>query len=326
MAHRKLGWKRQPYDHRDWHYRPHRRIMATLSPTCDLTGGMSIQLDQGSIGSCGPNTADEIIMYDQKAEGLAVKSASRLFIYYNTRVLMGTVSEDSGVDNRTLLKALNQSGFCDETLWPYDVSKFTDKPSQPCYAAALANCITNYAAVAVDLTQMKATLSSRFPILFGFDVYNGIMSDSAAATGIVPDPGATETPIGGHDCTVCGFSDVELPGVKPGNVWPAGTFKLRNHWMNSDGTPWGDGGYFYLSYPFATSAHANDLWVINAVPGAPTPPTPTPTPAPAPFYVLDYPIVHQGQRVSYIAPKSTPACKMGFVPQSTPHAEVVVSD
>lgn len=262
-----FGWKRQAKDHRDWHYVPPRRLTLTLAPTVDLTANMGPLLNQGALGSCGPNTASEMITYDQKVEGLPLIEPSRLFIYYTTRDLMGTVNQDSGVDNRTLLKALAEFGFCAESLWPYDVSIFTTKPGAAAYAAALPNVITSYAAVEVDLQQMQACLATRFPFMFGFDVFEQIMSDAAAANGIVADPSPGETPIGGHDVTICGYTTVQMPGINPGNIWPANTFRFRNHWFNEDGSPWGDGGYGYVSFKYATGPNASDFWVINAVPG-----------------------------------------------------------
>jgi C1A family cysteine protease len=285
MAHRCFGWVRQKPDHRDWHFQAPRRLLAHLAPTVDLQPNMGPYLDQKDIGSCGPNTADEMICYDQKVEALPVVSISRLFTYWVTRYLMGTVNEDSGVDNRTLMKGLNSYGFCPESLWPYDTSKFTQQPPKAAFDAALPNRINNYAAVAQNLAQMQGCLAGNFPFMFGFTCYQQLMSDEAAATGIITSPGPTDTPIGGHDMTCCGYTTVDRPGVKPGNKWPAGTFKLRQHWTNSDGSPWGDGGYGYIPFDYGTNPNlAGDYWVVNAIPGAkPTPPAPVPPgPAPAP--------------------------------------------
>jgi len=286
MTHRCLGWVRQPYDPRDWHFKAPRRLLAHLAPTIDLMANMGPYLDQQDIGACGPNTADEMIEFDQKIEGMPVVSASRLFNYWTTRYLMdpSSVDQDTGVDNRTLMKALNAYGFCPESLWPYDTSKFTQQPPKAAFDAALPNRINNYAAVVQNLAQMQGTLASGFPFMFGFSVYQQIMSDQAAATGILADPKRGETPIGGHDMTCCGFTTVDRPGVKPGNKWPAGTFKLRQHWVNGDGSPWGDGGYGYVSFAYATNPNlAGDFWVINAIPGAvPKPPAPPPAPPPSP--------------------------------------------
>jgi C1A family cysteine protease len=264
---RTYGWLRQPHDDRDLRYVVPTRLTAVLPTSIDLAPHMGPQLDQQDLGACGPNTADECIEFDQAAEGEPIVSASRLFIYYATRMLMGTVGEDSGVDNRTLLKALNKYGFCAESLWPYVTSKFTVKPPKACFTAALKNCIRNYAAVAQTHSQMCGTLTTGRPFVFGFDCFAALESDSVAATGILPTPRAGQTPIGGHDVTICGFTTIDRPGIKKGNKWPKNTYRARNHWVLDDGTPHGDGGYLYVPFAYAENAkYASDFWVVNAIP------------------------------------------------------------
>ena len=69
-------------------------------------------------------------------------------------------------------------------------------------------------------------------------------------------PKSTEKRIGGHDITFFGYDDETQ------------MFKFRNHWLNPDGTPWGDNGNGYFPYDYALSSMASDFWVINAVPAA----------------------------------------------------------
>lgn len=270
----KSGWTRQAKDDRDYKFKVPLRIAAALPLSVDLSSGMGPLLDQGDLGSCGPNSADECITFDQKAEGLPVDQASRLFIYYNTRALMGPqyVNQDSGVDNRTMLKALNQYGFPAESLEPYDISKFTNKPAASVYSAAKQNAITNYAAITQSEADMKGALVARHTFIFGFDVYQSMLSDAVAKTGIVPMPKPGQTPVGGHDVTFVGYDDSTR------------MYKFRNHWTNSDGSPWGDGGYGYMPYDYAHNGNlSGDFWAINAVPGQIiVPPTPTPPPTPIP--------------------------------------------
>ncbi len=268
MASRKFfgGWKRQRPDHRDWRFTVSRRVTSQLPTQMDLSANMPPQLNQGSLGSCGPNSADECIEYDDRVQGMSVTSASRLFIYWVTRSLMSgsPINKDSGVDNRTMLKAVAQYGYCAESMWPYDVAKFTQKPPAACFAAALANRIQSYAAVEQDLDQMRGCIASGFPFVFGFDVFSSFMSDEVAATGVVPMPGTTpgDHQVGGHDITFFGYDDSTR------------MFKFRNHWLNEDGTPWGDNGNGYFPYDYALGQFASDFWVINAVPSEPTPASP----------------------------------------------------
>ncbi len=186
MANRMLGRLPQGKDDRDHLFMVSRRITASLPPAMNLGANMPAQLDQGSLGSCGPNTASEMLQFDQRVEYMAIDPPSRLFVYWMTRYLMNTVNQDSGVDNRTLLSALAKYGQCSEKLWPYDVSKFTQQPNAAAKTAALPNKIVDYAAVAVNQQQMKGCLAAGIPFMFGFDVFQGMMTDQAAATGLVP--------------------------------------------------------------------------------------------------------------------------------------------
>jgi len=266
---RYYGWKPSLPDLRDLHYHAPAHVMASLPPSVDLSAGVGPVLNQGQIGSCGPNSSDSLIMFDQQKESLPVQSVSRLFIYYYSRLLMGTVDQDSGVNNRDMLKALNQYGFCDESLWPYDVNRFTAKPSQEAITAAAANRIQSYAVVNQTLGGVKGCLASGFPFLFGFTVYESFESQEVARTGIVPMPQRSEQAVGGHDVCIVGYSDITQ------------RFTFKNSW----GTGWGKGGFAEIPYAYVLDPNlSGDFWVVNAIPsGAPSPgPTPTPTPTPGP--------------------------------------------
>lgn len=260
---RHYGWKPQPADHRDFRFAPSRALVASAPPKFSLLPTMPAPVDQGQLGSCGPNSADILLMFDQGAEKLSYHGSSRLFTYYITRAAMGTVGQDSGVDNRTMLKALAQAGYCpDESLWPYDISKFTQQPPQSAYDLAAQNKIVSYAAVGQDLASMKAAILSGFPFLFGFSVYPEFESPQVARTGVVPMPMPGERSIGGHDIVLFGWDDATQ------------TFDFMNPW----GAGWGVNGTGKIPYAYATNPRlSGDFWVINAVPGAPEP---TPPPGP----------------------------------------------
>ncbi len=255
------GWRRQQPDRRDYRYHPPQAVLANLPPAVDLSANLGPVVDQGQLGSCGPNMADGNIMYDRRKQGLAdVSSVSRLFIYYNTRILMGTVGQDSGVDNRSMMKALAQYGFCNETLWPYVISQFTVKPPQPAYDAAAPNRISNYAAVTQTLDEMRGTLAAGYCIWFGFTVYESFESAEASRTGTIPMPGPNEDVLGGHDILFYGYDDASQ------------RFRARNSW----GVGWGAGGNLTMPYAYATDPNlSGDFWTVNSLPGV----TPVTTPS-----------------------------------------------
>jgi C1A family cysteine protease len=294
---RYYGWQRQQPDRRDARFHPAPSVLESLPAAGDLAPGMGPVLDQGPIGSCGPNSADSLILFDQQKQGLPVKSSSRLHTYYFTRQLMGTVDQDSGVDNRTMLKCLNQYGFCDESLWPYDVGQFTHKPAAQAIQAAAGSLVQSYAAVMQTLDVMRGCIASGFPFLFGFSVYESFESAEVTHTGMVPMPRWGERSVGGHDCVICGYDDSKQ------------LFKFKNSWGGS----WGHQGYGYFPYAYATDPNlSSDFWVINAIPGGGTPapgptPTPTPTPVKSLFTMSFGRPVPKGGRVTFSAPVPIPA-------------------
>lgn len=273
MPPRYYGWRPSLPDRRDKLYSAPRSVLAALPPAVDLTAGMGPVLDQGQLGSCGPNSVDSLILFDQGAENIPVSSISRLFVYYNTRALMGTVASDSGVDNRTMLKALAKWGFCDEAAWPYDVQQFRQQAPQSVYDAADANRITDYASVPQSAQTMKGCLAGGKPFLFGFTVYESFESSEVERTGLVPMPSAGERVLGGHDVCVVGYDDA------------TGLWKFKNSW----GTSWGRGGYGYFPAEYVLSSDlSSDFWVINTIPGAK--PKPTPVPSSVTTFVLSSPL------------------------------------
>lgn len=275
------GWKRQPKDPRDRWKIQSRGAVASLSPSASLLSIMGPYLNQGNAGTCGTNTLSEIASADQKAQGLPVVGFSRLFAYWWTRFLMGTLGTDSGVDNRSMMKAGGQFGQIPESMFPYSDSALDVAPTAAMNAAGLQNKIPAYSAVIQNNDQMRATIDSeKRPFVFGFDVFPQIESDEAAQTGIIRSPSAGDTPIGGHDMTLMAFnfSGRDLPGVMPGNVFPNMTYMLRQHWVNGDGNPWGDGGYGYIEAGYAVGPNAGDFWVIDSLPTGGVVPDPDPVP------------------------------------------------
>jgi C1A family cysteine protease len=305
-SNRFYGWKRQQPDRRDLRFTPRAEVLKALPPAVDLTAGMGVVLDQGQLGSCGPNSIDSLVMFDQQKQGYTVASISRLFTYYTTRQLMGTTDSDSGVDNRTMLKALNQYGFCDESLWPYNINVYTQQPPQSAYQAALPNAISNYAAVAQDLDSIRGCLASGFPFLFGFTVYDSFESSAVTQTGIVPMPASSEGVLGGHDVCIVGYNDATQ------------RFKFKNSWNG-----WGENnsGYGYFPYAYALDANlSGDFWVINALPDGPTPPPPSPAPSGKVFSLTFSHAVPKGGLVSiksFRAPVDIPAGKYDVYSQGT---------
>jgi C1A family cysteine protease len=200
--------------------------------------------DQGQLGSCTANAIAAAVEYIDNPRFMP----SRLFIYYNERVIEGTIDSDSGAQIRDGIKSVATIGVCPEKDWPYVIADFARKPNAKAYADAGKTKATSYFRVAPDLTQMKGCLAEGFPFVFGFTVYNYFESAQVAKTGVIRLPTTNDTVVGGHAVMAVGYDD------------KSGTFRVRNSW----GTSWGQRGYFTMPYAYLMSQHlASDFWTIR---------------------------------------------------------------
>src|SRR5882672_3101009 len=122
---RGYGWLPDLPDHRDRLYAAVHRIAARLPRSVDLRPHCSPVEDQGDLGSCTGNALAGAVEFLEKKARIPLTNVSRLFIYYNERVIEHSVSEDSGAMIRDGIKTLVKQGVCAESRWPYVVSKFT---------------------------------------------------------------------------------------------------------------------------------------------------------------------------------------------------------
>lgn len=246
------GWVPDLPDKRDKKFSVERTVI--LPAKVDLRGAfMPPIVDQGQLGSCTANSIAGALGFDQLKQGEQLVELSRLFIYFNERDMEGTVSSDSGAMIRDGIKSVNQVGACPETEWPYDISKFTIKPSVDCYNNAVAHKAVVYKSVSRYNTSIKGiqgALAAGFPVVFGFTVYESFESQAVAANGIVPMPKRGESVMGGHAVVAVGYDNAKQQVI------------CRNSW----GTNWGDQGYFYLPYSyFMKNGLSSDFWTVSAV-------------------------------------------------------------
>jgi C1A family cysteine protease len=203
--------------------------------------------DQQTLGSCTAQALVGAMEFNIIRDKEGFRDLSRLFVYYNERVIAGTVASDSGAYIRDGIKTLARSGVCDESLWPYDIAKFARLPPARAYAQAARRKITQYAR-AKDLGGVLDALADGHPVAFGFDVFPTFMSGETARTGLaqMPKPGAKCE--GGHAVLAVGYDDAREVLI------------VRNSW----GEAWGDKGYFYLPYGYVRQDLAADFWAVEA--------------------------------------------------------------
>ncbi len=246
----RFGWVPDVPDQRDHLYAAPVEWLAKLPPKADLRAKCPPVYDQGQLGSCTANAIAAAIEFDQMKEKMKYFMPSRLFIYYNERAMEGTVNSDSGAAIRDGIKSVGQQGDCPESLWPYDIANFEDKPPASCYNNAVMHKAVLYQRVTRTANQMKGCLASGYPFVFGFSVYASFMSLSVAKTGHASMPKPNEQLEGGHAVLAVGYDDEKQ--------W----FIVRNSW----GTGWGMKGYFTLPYAYLLEPNlADDFWTIRVV-------------------------------------------------------------
>jgi C1A family cysteine protease len=244
------GWLADRPDQRDddhayqvkWDYSTPLPTKVDHRPTCPAIK------DQGQLGSCVPHGIAFAMEYDELRQHEVYDRLSPLGLYYLIRVMEGTIDSDSGCMIRDGAKTVNKTGAGPESLWPYDIAKFTEHPPQGWYDAAKKSI--TYHSVPQSLQAMKGVLADGNLITIGFTVYQSFESQEVADTGVVPMPARHESVLGGHCVDVVGYDDSR-------QVWIC---------ANSWGTSWGDKGYFYMPYSYLTSRKlSSDFWVINTV-------------------------------------------------------------
>ena len=247
-----FGWIRQKKDNRDFKSAIHlvdNREKIKL-PKAFLLETNKIY-NQAELGSCTANMGSLMAYYETREKNLATTyDPSRLYLYYNTRVLQGTIGEDSGADIRNVFKSINEKGICNEKHCKYDIKKFTKRPSARAYKDGAKHQVLIYATVPQEIEAIKLTLYSKTLVGFGFDVYDGFMKGDWHKKGfIMPLPKSNEKIIGGHAVTIVGWDD------------KIQCFIIQNSW----GSEWADHGRFYMPYRFLTSNSCSDFWCITAM-------------------------------------------------------------
>ena len=236
---KKYGW-RPSLPHK------HKKLMSILSYIIDLPSVVDLRpscpsvYDQGNLGSCTANGIAGAIQF-VKPDIMP----SRLFIYYNERVIEGDPDQDGGAEIHDGIKSVATKGACPESEWPYDISEFAVEPPVACFTDALKDLISDY--VSLDnINDIKQCLHSGYPVVFGMTVFESFENPEVASTGIVPMPADSEQAIGGHCMLIVGYDDSKK------------SFIVRNSW----GSSWGLSGYCYILYEYIAQ-YASDFWSIK---------------------------------------------------------------
>ena len=214
---------------------------------------MPAVLSQGQLGSCSAHAVANCIDFMLPKEGLRQVHPSRLALYYNCRVLVegSPPDQDTGVVLTDMCSSITQYHFCDESLWPYDVSKFSLAPPKAAVLNEQTHLKFESHPLEQDLNVLKHCLLGGYPFIFGIQVFESFESEQVAESGDVPLPEKDEQNLGGHALCSYGFDDTRQ------------AFLVLNSWG-----PWGydDSGYCWIPYSYLTDPNlASDFHVATVV-------------------------------------------------------------
>ena len=241
------GWLPDLPDQRDSLEAKVFRVPAALPAKVDLRAGCPPVENQGQLGSCTANALVGALEFLELNAQQKLVDLSRLFVYYNERVIEHSTKHDAGAMLRDGIKSLARQGVCPETSWPYVVKKFAVRPPPACYTQAKKYTISSYHRLS-STDEMRACLADGFPFVFGFTVYESFESAAVAKSGVLNLPQAKERAIGGHAVCAVGYDD------------KARRFIVRNSW----GVDWGQRGYFTMPYAYLADRNlSDDFWTVR---------------------------------------------------------------
>lgn len=241
----------------------------TLPSKIDHRAWASIK-DQGDLGSCTANALEEAVS-GQVRQKLGAKLAkkvvpgSRLWLYYKERALEGNINEDAGAMIGTGVGVLHNVGLPDESLWPYDITKFAVKPSSKADRDAAKRKEVDSLFRSLDyidstkadaVTRMKTALAKGYRVVSGVAVYESFYN-AGSDGGFLPMPNiAKESMLGGHAICAVGYDDTLTHNGQTGH------FIFQNSW----GANWGAKGFFYVPYAYMANGDLNwESWKIDDV-------------------------------------------------------------
>lgn len=213
----------------------------------DLRDELAHIQNQHQLDSCTANALAAAHELVERREGRDVRALSRLFIYWNARVIEHDLAKDDGITIRDGVHGMRRHGVCPEEVWPYLEARVLDRPNERAFEAARRHRIDDAERVHVELDAMRACLASHEPIVFGLQLFESFGSGGDHGRVRMPRPDE-EKHIGGHTMVAVGYDDRDR------------TFIVRNSW----GTDWGQRGHCFLPYEYvANHRFADEAWVLR---------------------------------------------------------------
>ena len=202
--------------------------------------------DQGEEGSCTGHAFSSAREWIARKYEKSAPVLSPQCLYAEELLASSDFPNDEGAMPRTACQVLTALGCCETALYPYVAGNIT-RPTPEQVQNALKYRTGAYHRIASLVDFLKCVADpTPWPVLVGFTVYESLMSEQVAETGVMPTPQVGEQPQGGHEVLCLGYD------------LPRQLALMQNSW----GDGWGQRGYFWM--PLAVlSAAETDLWMVH---------------------------------------------------------------
>ena len=219
-----------------------------IKSSVDLRKWCSPIEDQLTLGSCvGQAIVGAYELMLNKFYPYKFVDLSRLFVYYNARLIDGPeyIDEDVGTYIRSGIKSVKKWGVCAEDIWPYLIENFDDAPTIKSYEDAEQRVIKKYYRV-IGNDNIIHALNNDYPVVVSMYVYESFYDLEDSKKSVLDLPRESDKFIGGHAVTLVGY-DLDKK-----------SFLARN----SFGENWGANGYFWMPFEY-TNTELLDSWIFD---------------------------------------------------------------
>jgi Papain family cysteine protease len=258
---RKYLWQPDPASPKDWSASAVLKVATpqALPESFSLANLIVSILDQGGLGACAANAvAQALRAVLVKASQLDPLLASRLWLYYFARAMMGSTQVDSGTYLRNVLDVTRKLGMPPEAAWPYadDPVTFMILPSGEARRLAFDQ-VGRVGYYKIDATgadrvlAVKTAIASGYVVVFGTQVAQAFEDYKADSPPLKP-PADGDKILGGHALCLAEY------GAQDGVPYIGGP--------NSWGLGWGRGGWFRMTEDYVADSRSSDFWFVQAAP------------------------------------------------------------
>jgi C1A family cysteine protease len=243
------SWRPELPDHRDFKFAA--SGIAIRDRVASLGVARKVRVhDQGVTSSCTGHAGTSALETSFGLTGDA-NQMSRLFPYYQARVMIGEAHLDMGAYNRDVMKSIANDGVPNESKWKFATANVIKVPSKTAYADAKVRHDTQFAGVqyqrCANLDAIIAAINDGCAVMFGFVCYDNVF-DLNAKDFVLKMPEPTWQSVGGHAVCADGYSV------------PDRVIEVQGSW----GTTYANKGHFRMPFEWFTSPDrlVDDVWAV----------------------------------------------------------------